>query len=116
MEDMRAVAVYEDPLLLRAVDIAGNVIPFVDDQALFPVLYRFMGKDCSVKACADDKIVILHKIPPAIGPGIRNTRRSRRPGYPTRDPAASRRYASSGSSSNTIGGSAGMKRLDSIGS
>ena len=64
VENMRAIAVNEDPLLLRAIDIAGYVVSFVDDQTLFSVLYCFMRKDCTVQTCTDDQIVILHVMPP----------------------------------------------------
>ena len=81
MEDMRAVAVYEDPLLLRAVDIAGNVIPFVDDQALFPVLYRFVVRVSGtpgVPAGPDTRLVIRPLRGVMLPPAPRRTRSAAR--------------------------------------
>ena len=59
VEDVRAVAVDVDPLHLLSVDIAGDVAPPVDDQALFARAAGLPGKDRAEQPGPHDEIIVL---------------------------------------------------------
>ena len=58
---MGAVFVDIDAADIFGIDIAGNVISAVDDQAGFALTGQLPGKDGAVKTGTDDQIII-HKI------------------------------------------------------
>ena len=64
MEDMGTVAMDADALLFFAVNVAADVRPPFEDQALAPGLFHFMGKDDAKETAADDNIIIHSKTPP----------------------------------------------------
>ena len=55
---MGAILVNINALHLLGVDIAGDMIPLVNDENGLPGSFRLLGKDRAVKTGADDEIVV----------------------------------------------------------
>lgn len=63
MEDMGAIAMDMDAVLFFTIDIAADLVPPFQDQALPAGLMHLVGKDTAKEAAADDD-VIVHKNTP----------------------------------------------------
>ena len=64
MEDVCPVLVKINALHLFRVDVARNVIALVDDKHGFSGGFGLLGEDRTVKARADDEIIVWHKNSP----------------------------------------------------
>ena len=58
MEDMGPVLVKVNALHFFSVDIAGDMIPLVNNQHRFPSGFCLLRKNRAVEACADDQVII----------------------------------------------------------
>ena len=56
---MSTIAMHIDALDLFGVDIAGNMITAIDNEAFLPKLFRFMSKNSTRKTCTYNKIIVL---------------------------------------------------------
>ena len=64
MEDVCPVLVKINALHLFRVDVARNVIALVDDKHGFSGGFGLLGEDSTVKARADDEIIVWHNNSP----------------------------------------------------
>ena len=59
VEDVCPVLMHVDALHLHTVDVASRMAALVNDEAAFPRLARFAGKEGTKKACAYNQIVVF---------------------------------------------------------
>ena len=58
MEDMGAIAMDMDAVLFFTIDIAADLVPPFQDQALPAGLMHLVGKDTAKEAAADDDVIV----------------------------------------------------------
>ena len=59
VENVRTIAVDVDALHLLGVDVACNVAALVNDEALFTCFFCFLCEHGTIKAGADDQVIVL---------------------------------------------------------
>ena len=65
MENVRAVLVHVDAVHILGVDVAGDVIPPVNDQHPLARLVQRMSENHAVQTRTDNQIIVLHEHPPS---------------------------------------------------
>lgn len=58
MENVGTIAMDMDAVLLFTIDIAADMVPPFQDQALLAGLMHLVGKDTAKEAAADDDVIV----------------------------------------------------------
>ena len=66
MENMGAILMHPDSMLLFRINIARNMVSFFYYQTGFPRFFHLMGKHAAKQPRAHDQIIIFHKISSSI--------------------------------------------------
>ena len=62
MENVGTIFVDLNAFHFFRIDVAADVRTLVDHQNAFACIGRLPGKDCAKESCADDKIIIFHRV------------------------------------------------------
>ena len=73
MENVGTIAMDMDAVLLFTIDIAADMVPPFQDQALLAGLMHLVGKDTAKEAAADDDVIVHNLVPHFVINGLRDS-------------------------------------------
>ena len=73
MENVGTIAMDMDAVLLFTIDIAADMAPTFQDQALLAGLMHLVGKDTAKEAAADDDVIVHNLVPHFVINGLRES-------------------------------------------